>query len=189
MQDPALLLEAHYTVGVPLFYLGELSCAHEHLEQALALYESTQHHAQALHGWDSGVASLSYVALTLWLLGYPEQALRRSQEALSLPHDIPYPHSQAFAFFFAAVLHHLRGETQAARERAEAAVILANEQGFAFLLASGSIVKGWALVEQGQEGEGVALIHQSLAATRVTDAELARTYYLASLVTAYGKIE
>jgi predicted ATPase len=48
-------------------------------------------------------------------------------------------------------------------------------------------MRGWALVGQGQREEGIAQIHQGLAADRATGAELARPYHLALLAEAYGK--
>ena len=48
-------------------------------------------------GQDPGVACRAYAALTLWLLGYPEQALARLHEALALAHALSHPFSLAFA--------------------------------------------------------------------------------------------
>jgi predicted ATPase len=92
----------------------------------------------------------------------------------------------AFALYFAAVLHQLRQEGQAAQERAEAAITLSAEQGFSYWLVLGPILRGWALAEQGQGEEGIAQMHQGLAAYRATGAETLRPYYLALLAEAYG---
>ena len=57
--------------------------ARRHLEQAIALYDVQHHRSHALHyGVDPGVISLSRMSWVLWLLGYPDQALRRNQETL-----------------------------------------------------------------------------------------------------------
>ena len=125
--------------------------------------------------------------VALWLLGYPDQALQRSQEALTLAQELSHPFSLAFALYFAAMLHQFRREAQAAQERAEAAMALATEQGFAFWLAWGTILRGWALAEQGQGEEGIAQMRQGLAACRATGAELYRPYFLALLAEAYGQ--
>ena len=129
---------------------------------------------------------LSGAALVLWLLGYPDQALKRSQEALTLAQELSHPFSLAFALSIAAQLHQRRGERQAAQERAEATITLCTEQGFPSWLALGTIYRGWALAEQGQREEGMAQIHQGLAAYRATGAEL-RPSHLALLAEAYGK--
>jgi len=44
---------------------------------------------------DPGVACLSYMALALWPLGYPDLALKRSQEALTLAQELAHPFSLA----------------------------------------------------------------------------------------------
>src|SRR5229473_126403 len=88
----------------------------------------------------------------------------------------------------AAVLHQLRREGQAAQERAEAMITLSSEQGFPYWLAWGTILRGWALAEQGQGEEGIAQMRQGLAALRATGAEYMRTHFLALLTEAYGKV-
>ena len=184
--DPALLLMAHYGSGSPLAYLGELSQAREHWEEGLVLYNPQQHHALAFrYGLDPGVACHALGARsTLWPLGYPEQALRSSQEALTLAGEVAHPFSLALALIFAALVHQLRREEQLAQERAEAVIALATEQGFAQLLAQGTVLWGWALAMQGQGAAGLEQLRQGLAAYRATGAELERPYHLAQLAEA-----
>ena len=67
----------------------------------------------SLGGQDPGVACLIYVAWTLWLLGYPDQALKRSHEAVTLAQELSHPHSLAWALNGAAMFHQLRRERQA----------------------------------------------------------------------------
>ena len=120
------------------------------------------------------------------MLGYPDQALRRSLEALALAQDVAHPFSLGFALFFAAQLHHHRREVQATQARAEAAITLSRAQGFPTWLANGTILQGWALAAQGQGEAGVAQIRQGLAAHRATGEEIERPYFLALLAEAYG---
>ncbi len=164
-QDPALLVEAHYVMGVVLFLLGELAPARTHLEQGIALYDSQQHRSLAfIYGsLDPGVHCLSYTALVLWHLGYPEQALKRVHEALSLAQELSHPFSLALALGFAPILHQFRREGQAVQDRAEAAIALSTEQGFPFWVAEGTIFRGWALAEQGHGAESLSQIREALA--------------------------
>jgi predicted ATPase len=136
---------------------------------------------------DPRVDCLSYAAWILWLLGYPDQALARSQEAVALAEGLSHPFSLALALGSAALCHLFRREEQVARERAEAVVRLSTEQGFPFWLAWGTIVRGWALAEQGQVEEGIAQMQQGLAAFQAMGVELFRPHYLALLAEAYGK--
>ena len=195
--DPALLLEAHYALGNTLNYLGELAAAQAHFAQGIALYDPQQHHAHAVrYGQDPGVACRYYAAVTLWLLGYPDQALQRSHEALTLARELAHPFSLACALFFATWVHQFRRERPLIQERAEAAIALGAEQGFAQFVAGATIFRGCALAEryaepgaeQGQVEEGMAQMQQGLAAWRATGAEVLRPYGLALLAKASAKL-
>ncbi|HJY82313.1 MAG TPA: hypothetical protein VKK81_14680, partial [Candidatus Binatia bacterium] len=176
-QDRYLLSLAHMGLGATLYFLGELSSARPHLEQALALYDPQKHPRSTVNPTDPRVGSLSYASWTLWCLGYPDQALKRSHEALALAGGLSHPFSLAYALGSAALFHLLRREGQLAREQAEAVITLSTEQGFPFWLAVGTIVRGWALAEQGEVQEGITQMRKS----RVP-------YLLALLAEAYGKV-
>ena len=99
VQDPALLLVAHNALGATLYCLGEFASAREHLGAGIALYDPQQHRSMpSLRCSDPGVACLSYAAWTLWYLGYPDQALKRSHEALTLAQELSHPFSLAYAW-------------------------------------------------------------------------------------------
>jgi predicted ATPase len=121
------------------------------------------------------------------LLGYPEQAVQRSHEALTLAQNLSHPFSLAFALVQGATLHRFRGEGQAAREHEEAMMALAREQGFQRWEAWGTSLGGWALVEQGQAAEGIIQIRQGLAAWQTAGQELGRPSFLAMLAEACGQ--
>jgi predicted ATPase len=104
---------------------------------------------------------LFYASRTLWYLGYPEQALKRNHEALALARGLFHPFTLAYALVGAAVFHLLRREEQLARERAEEVITLSTEHGFPNRLAVGTLLRGWALAEQGQVEEGIAQMRQS----------------------------
>jgi predicted ATPase len=185
-KDPALLLSAYDTLGIILFHLGELAPARAHLEQGIALYDPQKHRSHAFVQ-DPGVVCLAYMAFILWFLGYPDQALKRIHEALTLAQELSHPHSLAYALGCAAVVHQLCQKVQAAQEQAEAAIALSRGQGFAYWLAMGTILRGWALAGQGEAEEGIAQIRQGLTAWRATGAETMRPYFLALLTEAYEK--
>lgn len=188
VHDPALLLEAHRALGPTLSFMGEWRVACVHLEQGMRLYDRQQHRAHAfLYGLDPGVVCRSVTALALWHLGYPDQALRRSHEALALAQELGHPFSLAYALSLSAQLRQHRREGPLTREQAEATIAVSTEQGFPYWLAQGIIFRGWALVEQGQEEEGMGQLHQGLAAYHATEAELIRPYQLALLAEVYGK--
>jgi predicted ATPase len=190
-QDPTMLVEAYSMLGTTSFYRGEVASARVHLEQGIALYDSQQHRSHAFLevGTDPGVLCFIYAAHVLWLLGYPDQALIKSRAALTLAQELSHPFSLAYALDFAAWLHRLRGEKQAAQEQAEAAMTLSTTQGFPLWLAIGMILRGGTLAEQGQESEGMAQMREGLAVFQATGAEVARPYFLSLLAEVDGKGE
>jgi predicted ATPase len=152
----------------------------------MARYDPQQHRVYAfLYGEDAGVICRSYAAWTLWYLGYPDQGLVRSQEAVTLAQQSANPFSLANALSWGAVFHQFCREGHAAQECAEASISVATDQGFPYWRAYSSISRGWALVHQGQGKEGIEQMHQSMQAFRATGAELARPYILALLAEAY----
>jgi predicted ATPase len=172
-----------------LFFLGEFALTRAHLEQGTALYDSQQHGSRAFFygGHDPGVCCQDFWALTLYSLGYPDQALKKVDEGLTLAQELSHPLSLAVALYYAARLHQTRRERQEAQARAETLITLSREQGFALALAWGIIYRGWALAEQGQVEEGIAQIRQGLTAYRATGAEVGRPHFLALLAEACGK--
>jgi predicted ATPase len=189
-QDAAMLLAAHRALGTTLHRVGAAAEAHTHFTQGIALYDAQQHHAYAfLYGEDAGVICYSHAAWTLWSLGYPEQGLTRSDAAVTLAQQRAHPLSLSVALVVAATFHQLRREVRCTQGRAEAAIRLAQEQGFPHWMALGSILHGWALAHQGQAQAGIEQITQGLRAYRATGAEINRSYYLTLLAEAHGTLE
>ncbi len=69
-----------------------------HLEQGIALYDPQQHGSHTfLYAAGPRVCCLSYAALSPVVLGYPDQALKRIHEALTLAQELSHPFNLAFA--------------------------------------------------------------------------------------------
>jgi len=179
--DPALAVIADYTLGATWFCLGVFSVAHQHhqhMKESIVRYTPDQSRALVFRmGQDPGVACRVLAAVTLWFLGYPEQALAHVHDALALAHELSHPFSLVFARLFAAFVYQWRRDMPAVQAQAEAAVALATEQGFPLWAAGGTSVCGWALAMQGQGEEGIAQIRQGIVAYRATGAVLFVPYF------------
>ena len=171
------------------FYRGDFASARAHLEEGIAQHDPAQRRAQShVYLYDAGVTSLSFLAWTLWALGYPEQAVRRNREAVSLARALASPFILARTLPYAAVLHQMLREAPAVEVMAEAAVALATEQGFSQRLAWATNLRGWALAQQGQGHEGVRQIRQGLAVFGSTGQMLWRPYFLGLLAQSHGAV-
>jgi predicted ATPase len=185
--DPALLLQAHHASWTGLSVTGNLSSYRFHAEQGIALYDINKHRAHAVlyGGHDPGVCCRSQAALSLWYLGYADQAVEKVQEALILADELSHPFSTVIAHAFSVFIHQYRREVDLTRERVEAMMALCAEQGFAQWLAFCDILAGWALASSGQVEEGIAKIERGVIAYRATGAKLRVPHYLNLLAEAY----
>jgi predicted ATPase len=176
-------------LGGTLFHLGEFGSAREHLTQSLTLYDAQRHHSHVFlyGGMEPGIFGLSSAALVLWYLGYPDQALQKSEAARTLAQELSYPFSVATAWVFAALSYQLRRDRLLTQEWAEATIALAHEQGFQGWVGQGTVLRGWALAEQGQIEEGIAQIRHGQATRQALGAGIFHSYYFALLAEAYGK--
>jgi predicted ATPase len=185
-RDPALFLWTYYMLGMTLFHLGELGSALEYFEKGIAVYDIKKRRShRALQ--DPGVSCLSYMAVILWLLGYPDQALKKSRQALTLANDLSHPFSLAYALNMAAVFFQIYHDVNETQKHAKAGNALCIEQGIPYWLAYGPILMGWALTEQGKRDEGIRQTREGLSSYSATGAELVQPYFLSLLIEAYAK--
>jgi predicted ATPase len=175
---PTHAVVAHLAIGITSFCLDVLPAAHQHLEAGSARYTPDQHHAPLFRiGHDPGVNCRGWAAMTLWVLGYPAQALACLHEALTLAHTLSHPFSLAYAQCWAALVHQLRRDAPAVHAQADATVTLATEQGFTLWAAWGTSLRGWALALRGQGEKGSAQVRQGIAAVRATGTALLMPYF------------
>ena len=192
--DAALRLVAHDVLGDTLYWLGEFTRSLEHLERGIELYRSDEHgdlaHQHA--GYDPGVACRSFSAYALWYLGYPDRAVRRNEEAIALARELSQTFSMILAVEFGAVVRHLRREAPLAKVCAETDIALSTEQANAFFLGCGMVERGWAIAQEGQADEGLALIVRGMDMCRSSGAVLEFPHCWATLADAYrgtGRID
>jgi predicted ATPase len=184
--DDFLYCIAHYGIGFALFFRGALVPARSSFEQALALYDPQQHRDRALLGGaqDFVVSCLSHLALSLIVLGYPDQAVTRIREALTRAQELAHPYSLVYALIHAVHVHELRLDMQIVQEHAAAMIAICEEQEFAFWCAVGRFYEGWVLVAQGHGEAGVVQMRPGIAPSE----RLMAPYFRALLAEAYATI-
>ncbi|CAG2154176.1 hypothetical protein LMG26411_04568 [Cupriavidus numazuensis] len=180
--DPELLGEANVSLGSTLFFQGEFSTAHAHLNQARLLYTSEPRHAHfTSQGADPEVRAYVMLAQVLWCLGYPDQARGRAKEALDLAQKLEHPFTLAHALVSLAQLHQFHRDAESTQKFADSAIALSREMGFPLWLAWASILNGWALAIKGSVEEGVSQVRAGLTAYHATGANLGQPHFLAIL--------
>ena len=102
-----------------------VASAREHLEQASTFYDPQKRRSKYFRAiQDPGVDCLSFTAVTLWYLGYADQALKGIDEAVALSRVLAHPYTLAYAAAHAGVVQQICGQVQAARESVEAAIAI-----------------------------------------------------------------
>jgi class 3 adenylate cyclase/tetratricopeptide (TPR) repeat protein len=159
--DPVLLLWGHYALGFTLASQGAFKAARGHLEQSIALYDARK---GGTYGFvqDPGPTALALLSHVVHSLGYPDQALKKMQQAVALARSLSHPFTLAWVLGLAGELNWIRGEKSAARGLWEERVALSTQQGFKHLLTSASLSLGFALAEQGRGRDELAKMHNAL---------------------------
>jgi len=188
-QTSPLILQGNLVLGITLFYLGEFKSAKKHFEQGIEIYKPKEHQELIyIYGDDPGVVCLTYSALVLWMLGYPDQAIKRDEEGLALAKDISHPFSLAVSLNFSARLHQCCRDGDTTLKRAEATTALSSEQGFSHWLTTGKILQGWAMAQKGQEGEAIDMMREGLTAWQAMGAEVSGPHCISLLAEVYGGV-
>ncbi len=189
-QDPTIRLQAYRALSGTLCTMAEFTATQAHCEQGIALYHRQQYlpRETVQYGQDPGVVYLAYSSLARWFLGYPDQSLAQSQASLYLANTLDHPFSRAFAYGIAAMLHHLRREAASAQLCAETAWALAAEKEFIQWIVQGTMLQGWAQIQQERQPTPIAQMGQALDQWQATGARLIRPYFLLLLAEAHGII-
>jgi DNA-binding SARP family transcriptional activator len=179
-----VLTDSHELLACTLFHQGSFGDALQHAERGLDAYDGSYVNlVTAAYGDNPGAACHSWAALSLWFLGYPDQARERAEEAVALTNDPARRHGQATALVQAAVLSQCCGDVAVARTYAEAALAAAAREGYRYRLATATILRGWALAASGME-DGIAELRAGLELSAATGARMDDGYFLALLADA-----
>lgn len=189
-RDPLLTLLCHWYLGFILFCLGDYLTAMEHLRHVLDFYEFHKHHHSLvyLRGSDAGLGAMAYEACCLWPLGYPDRALKRSQEALALARELNHPFTLADVLCFGGCLfHELRGDGYSLETNAADLMRLSRERNLAGWYATGTRYHGEALALQGNIQDGVAQAREGITAMCTENMWMYLTGTFSSLVKAQAE--
>jgi predicted ATPase len=187
VRDSVLLSAVHQLLGSIVFPQGELLRARRHLERALAVYDPHQHQAyMRLYGHDPGVFGSFYLAGVLCLMGYPEQAAAKAEDALALARQLGSP------YILHAALNLTITVRESCRETATLPVVLrenqrlAREHGYNARDTITSLQQAQLDIYEGRLEQGIQLMGKSLATWQAAGGALPVPYYLGVLAEVYG---
>jgi len=162
-----LMLEAYHSRWATSHLLGLNSATLADTERGIALYEPDRHHAHAYDygGHDTGVCACAHRAMTLWIVGLPDQAARTSKLAIERARRLGHPSSLAHAAWWSATLHQFRREPDACRELCDLTLRIAQEQGSKIFMMC-PLLLGWVLFDAGKVSEGLQHMERAVNSKR-----------------------
>jgi class 3 adenylate cyclase/tetratricopeptide (TPR) repeat protein len=119
--------------GMILMFMGRIVEAREALERAIELFNTSEEAdklAARAAGQDAGVSTLVLMAWVFWILGQVDEAVARMGAALERADAIQHAHTHAYAWYYASVLHAVRGEPAVAQSYAERCLAISEQHGF-----------------------------------------------------------
>jgi tetratricopeptide (TPR) repeat protein len=158
-------------MGQSLLYTGDVAQGRAQYDQAIALYDRTEHRPLATRfGQDIGAAILCYRSFALWLLGYPEAARMDIEHALKDAREIGHAATLMYTIGHAQFPYIYCGNYATANALADELVALANEKGALLWKALGMLGQGWVLALTGRALDAIQMITSGLTAYRSTGA-------------------
>src|SRR6516225_3903205 len=186
-RDAKLL--AHRSCGLNLLFRADFAGALRHFKEAVTLYARPGTGSLMSPPVDPRIASQSFIPWSLLVLGYADEAITESQQALAYARDLSHPYTLAFALHVNCIFHQLRGDGTILRERADELVELATDQGFPHLRGSGRCFRAWATIAlEGSSEDAINEMREGLAEKRATGAEIKVPYYFGLLAEAYRRL-
>ncbi|MGZ5880410.1 MAG: AAA family ATPase [Xanthobacteraceae bacterium] len=128
-----------------LMFMGRIVEARDALERAVEAFsasEESDRMAARAAGQDAGVSMLVLMAWVLWILGQVDEAVLRMDAALERADTVQHAHTHAYAWYYAAVLHALRGEPVIAQGYAERCLAISEQHGFRQWLGLSRAIRG-----------------------------------------------
>jgi predicted ATPase/class 3 adenylate cyclase len=143
--DRPALINATRGRAMILFFLGRIVEAREAVERAVEIFSVSQEvdrMAARAAGQDAGVAMLALMSWVLWVLGHVDGAVTQMAAALERANAVQHAHTHAYAWYYASVLHTLRGEATIAQAYAERCLAISEQHGFRQWLGLSRAIRG-----------------------------------------------
>jgi class 3 adenylate cyclase/predicted ATPase len=191
--DSILLTEGHYALGVTSFWQGKFEQSKENLEIALTYYDPKN---RSLHlrrfTQEPKVICLVRLGLTLWFLGFPEQAICKVEESIALARELGHPFSLVYALTFAQTMYLLLPDYDTAHRYGEEAIRLGEEHRVYLGYNKLQLVDTWVMEKAEVKEATIQMFSEELKPALNRQLELYRPNYsqmLANLLDRAGRTE
>lgn len=170
MHEPEYSLEAHHCRWVNSFMVGDRQGCFDHVKSGMEIYDSGQFDTLGTlyGGHDPKVCGVGDMALSKWLTGKPETAIRLVDESLKWGEKSGHLGSHLHGLDIAMMLHHYLRDTAGTRALAEQLQAFGEKNDLDDYRLKGLIFQGWCSVVDGDAKKGAEQIASSLEIIRQT---------------------
>jgi predicted ATPase len=177
--DPALMIGGCRALALTHYYMGDFDSAQRDAMRGVQIWHSGDIRSPVEEVTAPAVSCLVFGALSRWHSGEIASCHTAMEEAISLAKELNDSHALAVALWNTGILGHYERAPDEVERSASALIELSTRQNFAFFLAGGVALRGWARCASGDIADGLARIGQGIEDWRATGATLAVPYYLA----------
>lgn len=164
LDDRDLLVEAYHARMPGLLWTANLIGTKESAEEVIRLYDRERHsdHAYYFGGHDSRVCALSFHAMSLWALGYPDQAERTAWQCIEDGRALGHAFSHAHGLNLGSLTFLLLNDVGAIKTVTDELYPLAERNKFSWPLSQAKFLRGWLTAQDGDREAGIELMRQTV---------------------------
>ncbi len=188
-RGPGMIAEAHWTQLCTSFFAGDFQKAREHADIGLAHYdEEASVEFMKITQQGCGPLMLSFLGMTLWKLGYPDQGRQRLDEAFQMCADLDHPFTLTVITWENGQYYDFARMGEAALQEGVKTVALAEELAAPFYQGLGLGCQGDGHIRLGRFAEAIPLLERCLAMTKLVGAKCTLGKYSGSLAEAFWHV-
>lgn len=156
--DETIIIDGHYVHGISTVFMGDLATGMPHVDEAIRRYDPAIHGGKRFQmGPVTGVTARVGSGFVLWQAGFPEQAVSRITDALSMAVTLGHPYSLAYATYHSGFLAILRGRFEECQALSAELGLVAAENDYAVWGTLSQVLEGVSLTFMGEIEKGLAL--------------------------------
>jgi tetratricopeptide (TPR) repeat protein len=189
LSDLGSKMLGQWMLGCVAFWQGDYPSARSELERAYLQYNPAEQRAKTLAlQIDPGVNALVHLGCTLWIMGYPDQALRTGDEGIRIARQLAQPFALAMALFFACRTRAGTGHYEWVRRHLEELIALTSKYELVYLGTSARVLQAQSLLEQNDARSCLDQIKRAFEELRTLEAGVGLPWARSISAAAYASL-